>query len=260
MIIPPVFFILLLRSADPFSQEQTRKKGGEREGSGHKLKDFRERKLFITFEGIEGCGKTTQIKRLSNRLKNLGISLVTTLEPGGTRIGKNIRQILLDPRNRDLSSFAELALYAADRAQHVQQVIKPALDQGKWVLCDRYFDATTAYQGNARGMDKKLIKVLNEKATQGIRPDITFLLDCPVEVGLDRAIRRNKELPEEGQDRFEKEKLDFHELVRTGYLELADQDQTRFAVIDATFSQGEVEERIFERLAPIFARMGYANK
>ena len=129
--------------------------------------------MFITFEGIEGCGKTTQVKRFAKRLKGLGISLITTLEPGGTRIGKDIRKILLDSRNRNLSPLTELFLYAADRAQHVKELIKPALDEGKWVICDRFFDATVAYQGIARGQDMELIGILNEEATQGIQPDIT---------------------------------------------------------------------------------------
>jgi dTMP kinase len=216
--------------------------------------------LFITFEGIEGCGKTTQIRRLSKRLKNLGVPLITTLEPGGTKIGANIRQILLDSKNSDLSPFAELALYAADRAQHVRQIIKPALDRRKWVICDRYFDATIAYQGSARGMDMELIRLLNEKATQGILPDVTFLLDCPVELGLERAIRRNKELALDDQDRFEKEKVDFHVCVRNGYLALARKDPGRFTVIDADSSLKEVEEEIFQHLSPVLTDMGLGDK
>ncbi|MBW1798594.1 MAG: dTMP kinase, partial [Deltaproteobacteria bacterium] len=139
--------------------------------------------MFITFEGIEGCGKTTQIKRLVDRLGEFSIPRVLTLEPGGTRVGKDIRRILLDSRNHALSHLAELLLYAADRAQHVEEVVRPALDRKEWVLCDRFFDATTVYQGYVRGQDMALIKTLNEKACLGIRPDITFVLDCPVETG-----------------------------------------------------------------------------
>lgn len=207
--------------------------------------------MFISFEGIEGCGKTTQIRRLARRLSGYGILLVTTLEPGGTRIGKKIRRILLDSHNRDLSPLAELILYAADRAQHIEEVIKPALDQGKWVICDRFFDATVAYQGRARGQDMRLIGTLNEKVTQGIRPDITFLLDCPVEVGLDRALRRNKDLLTKGQDRFERERLDFHMEVRRGYLELARKNHKRFVIIDAGLSKHEVEQEIFQHIRPV---------
>jgi len=206
--------------------------------------------VFITFEGIEGCGKTTQIERLAKRLRVYEIPLTITLEPGGTNIGKGIRQMLLDSRNTDLSPLTELILYAADRAQHVEEVIKPALDQGNWVICDRFFDATVSYQGAARGQDMKFIRILNDKITQGIRPDITFLLDCPVEMGLDRALRRNKTLPDKDQDRFEREKLDFHEEVRKGYLELARKENKRFVVIDATVTEDEVEKEIFEYLGP----------
>jgi len=206
--------------------------------------------LFITFEGIEGCGKTTQVKRLVKRLNRFDIPLITTLEPGGTSIGKHIRGILLDSNNKDLSPLTELLLYAADRAQHVEEVIKHALDQGKWVICDRFFDATVAYQGSARGLDMELIKILNEKVTQGVQPDLTLLLDCPEEVGLGRAITRNKTQSQKGQDRFEREKLDFHRAVRKGYLELARKNHKRFAVIDATLAVDEMEEKIFEHIQP----------
>ncbi|NNG07208.1 MAG: dTMP kinase [Desulfobacteraceae bacterium] len=206
--------------------------------------------MFITFEGIEGCGKTTQVKRFAKRLKGLGISLITTLEPGGTRIGKDIRKILLDSRNRNLSPLTELFLYAADRAQHVEELIKPALDEGKWVICDRFFDATVAYQGIARGQDMELIGILNEEATQGIQPDITFLLDCPVHMGLNRALERNETQSQKGQDRFEREALDFHRAVREGYLELARKNQDRFVIIDTTLPKDEVEEKIFQHIEP----------
>lgn len=206
--------------------------------------------MFITFEGIEGCGKTTQVKRFAKRLKGLGISLITTLEPGGTRIGKDIRKILLDSRNRNLSPLTELFLYAADRAQHVEELIKPALDEGKWVICDRFFDATVAYQGIARGQDMELIGILNEEATQGIHPDITFLLDCPVHMGLNRALERNEAQSQKGQDRFEREALDFHRAVREGYLELARKNQDRFVIIDTTLPKDEVEEKIFQHIEP----------
>ena len=209
--------------------------------------------MFITFEGIEGCGKTTQIERLVIKINTYGIPLVTTLEPGGTRIGENIRRILLDSKTKNLSPLTELMLYAADRSQHVEEVIKPALDQGKWVICDRFFDATVTYQGSARGQDIRLIHLLNEKVTQGIRPDITFLLDCPVEVGLDRALNRNKRGPDKGQDRFEREKEDFHKDVRAAYLELAREHHKRFVVIDATLAMDVVEEKIFQSLKPFLA-------
>ena len=210
--------------------------------------------MFITFEGIEGCGKTTQVRRFANRLKGLGISLITTLEPGGTRIGKDIRKILLDSRNRNLSPLTELILYAADRAQHVEELVKPALAKGKWVICDRFFDATVVYQGIARGQDMDLIGILNGEATQGIQPDITFLLDCPAHMGLNRALERNEARSEKGQDRFEREALDFHRAVREGYLELARKNKDRFIIIDTTLPKDEVEEKIFQHMTPFLDR------
>ena len=209
--------------------------------------------MFITFEGIEGCGKSTQAKRLVNRLRELAVPLVFTLEPGGTSVGQKIRRILLDSRNQHLSPLTELLLYAADRAQHVEEVIKPALEQEKWVLCDRFFDATTVYQGYARGLDMKLIVTLNEKASPGIRPDITFLIDCAVEIGLERALKRNKIQFQEGQDRFEREKKAFHEAVREGYLTMATEDRERFVVVDGTLKEDELEEIIFKHVEPFIS-------
>jgi dTMP kinase len=206
--------------------------------------------LFITFEGIEGCGKTTQIRRLEKRLNTLGIPLLCTMEPGGTKIGSTIRHILLDPHNKTLSPITELILYTADRAQHIEEVIKPALHQGKWVLCDRFIDATTAYQGAARGMDMRLIQTLNDTATQGIRPNITFLLHCPVEMGLERARQRNRETAQDHQGRFEQERMAFHRAVQKGYLELAAKEPKRFVVVDATLLEDVVEQEIWKSLTP----------
>jgi len=202
--------------------------------------------LFITFEGMEGCGKTTQVKRLARRLKGLGVPVIVTLEPGGTGIGKNIRRVLLDARNKALTPLSELMLYAADRAQHVEEIIQPALRTGKWVICDRFSDATVVYQGVARGQDRKLIRLLNNLVTQGIRPHLTFLLDCPVEVGLRRALGRNMR----GQDRFEKEALSFHHRVRNGYLDLARKNKKRFVILDAEASRKEIESKILRHLDP----------
>jgi len=206
--------------------------------------------VFITFEGIEGCGKSTQARRLVNRLRDSSVPLVFTLEPGGTRVGSDIRKILLDSSNRSLSPLAELFLYEADRAQHVEEKIRPALEQGKWVVCDRFFDATTVYQGFARGQDMKLIRELNEKACSGIRPDMTFLIDCPVEIGLKRALKRNEGVPEVGQDRFEREEKDFHEAVRQGYLTMANENPERIVVVDCKLNEDELEAVIFEHVRP----------
>jgi len=204
--------------------------------------------VFMTFEGMEGCGKTTQVRRLARRLKGLGAPVVVTLEPGGTRIGKDIRRVLLDARNKALTPAAELMLYLADRAQHVEEIIQPALRSGKWVICDRYADATVVYQGMVRGQDMTLLKRLNETVTRKIRPHITFLLDCPVEVGLQRALSRNLKGPHQGQDRFEKEKISFHRKVRNAYLELARKNPKRFVVIDGMLPRAEVEAEIFKNL------------
>ncbi len=210
--------------------------------------------MFITLEGIEGCGKSTQARRLVDRLEGAGVSSILTLEPGGTPIGKEIRRILLDSKNKDLSPLSELLLYEADRALHMEMVIKPALVKKKWVVCDRFFDATTAYQGYARGQDNELIRLLNEKASLGIRPDITFLIDCPVEVGLERALKRNKIMEQGGQDRFEREEMNFHTAVREGYLSIAKNDSERFMVVDGTLGEDELEERIFEHIRPSLSK------
>jgi len=205
--------------------------------------------VFITFEGIEGCGKSTQARRVARRLQFEGIQAVLTLEPGGTAIGATIRNILLSSQNRQLSSLAELLLYAADRTQHVAEVIEPALKSGKWVISDRFMDATVVYQGYARGQDMSFIHLLNEKATHGLRPDKTFLLDCPVEVGLARAMKREKESQLQGQDRFEQEKRAFHDAVRQGYLTLASREPDRIAVLDGTRGPDLLEEQVMDLLS-----------
>ena len=146
--------------------------------------------MFITFEGIEGCGKTTQVERLDRLLEERRIPHLVTREPGGTRLGGYIRGILLDRDHGEMEGLTELLLYGADRAQHVAEVIRPALAAGRWIVCDRFADATAAYQGYGRGQDLDLIRRLNLAATQGVWPDLTVLLDCPVEVGLERARRR----------------------------------------------------------------------
>jgi dTMP kinase len=180
-------------------------------------------------------------------LKERGISHVITQEPGGTKIGEAIRKILLDVENIQLIPLTELFLYEADRAQHVSEVIKPALKAGKWVVCDRYFDATTVYQGVVLGHHEKLIEQLNLEASLHIEPDITFLLDCPAEVGLKRieTRRMNNE-----KDRFERKTLDFHTKIRYGYLALANKHNKRFKIIDSTLSRDRVASKIREVIAP----------
>lgn len=201
---------------------------------------------FITFEGIEGSGKTTQIAEVAAYLKGKGHEIVQTREPGGTEIGDQIRKILLDPTNTKMSARTELLLYAASRAQHVEEVIRPALKDGKIVLCDRYSDATTAYQGAARNLSKDIIVGLDKIATDHLIPDLTFLFDLPAWVGLNRAHARNK--GEGIEDRFENEKLDFHEKVRQGYLKIAVAEPKRVVVIDATKQVETIYLELIERL------------
>lgn len=187
---------------------------------------------FITFEGIEGCGKTTQIQRAAQSLKEAGHRVVVTREPGGCPIADDIRAILLDAGNSAMVPMTELLLYAAARAQHVAEVIAPALAEGAVVLCDRFTDSTLVYQGFGRNLDRDLIARLNTLAAGQIRPDLTILLDCPVTVGLARAAARISSRQTNREERFEQESLLFHERVREGFLALACGEPHRFAVID----------------------------
>ena len=207
---------------------------------------------FITFEGIEGCGKTTQIRRLADKLTGMGIPVIVTREPGGCPIADTIRGILLDADNRDMKPETELLLYAAARAQHVQQVIRPALESGSTVLCDRFFDATVAYQGYGRRLDTKLIRQLNEVATGGLVPDLTVLLDCPVETGLGRAISRINATDGLREERFELESIEFHQRVRDGYLRLAADEPERFTIIDGSPEASMVEQTLTRTLLSWF--------
>lgn len=202
-----------------------------------------DRGLFITFEGIEGSGKTSQIRRLGERLLRAGHAVVVTREPGGCPIADDIRRILLHPDNSALVPRAELLLYAAARAQHVEEVIRPGLKRGAIVLCDRFTDATLAYQGGGRGLESELIAELNTLATAGIIPDLTLLLDLPAAAGLLRAHARNEALALHEEGRFEAEHLDFHCRVRQGYLDLA-LATPRFAVIDAAGTREAVAAQI----------------
>ncbi|MEE9526418.1 MAG: dTMP kinase [Syntrophobacteria bacterium] len=207
--------------------------------------------MFVSFEGIEGCGKTTQVELLTTFLSQRGIPHLITREPGGTRLGKLIRKMLLDPAHSEMEPLTELFLYAADRAQHISQVIRPALETRQWLICDRFADATTAYQGYGRGQDLAFIQQLNQWATQGLWPHLSLLLDCPVEVGLDRARRRIEDSALEGrEDRFEQQALAFHQKVRTGYLELAAQNPARFRILDATMELERLHEEIATILEP----------
>ncbi len=200
--------------------------------------------MFITFEGIEGSGKSTQITRLAEWFGTQhNQEPVVTREPGGCAIADKIRSILLDVANSDMNEQAELLLYAAARAQHVAQIIRPALENDKIVLCDRYSDATLAYQGFGRGLPRPLIEEINRLATLGTMPDLTLLLDFDPEIGLNRAIQRNATATGPDENRFEQENLDFHRRIRAGYLTLAEAE-SRFCVIDAEGDTDTVAARI----------------
>jgi dTMP kinase len=206
--------------------------------------------MFITLEGIEGSGKTTQIRRIAKWLKDAGRECLTTREPGGTSIGGQIRSVLLHPDNRDLAPMAELLLYVADRVQHLETLVRPALAAGKVVVCDRYFDATLVYQGYARGLDRNTIRQLHQLACNGLTPDLTLLLDLDPEAGLARAWRRiHADASHAKESRFEKERLVFHQRVRAGYLDLAGLEPQRFAVIDAAVDEQAVGAQIEASLA-----------
>lgn len=199
---------------------------------------------FITFEGIEGCGKTTQIQLLADCLESLGYQVVLTREPGGCSIADQVRAILLDANNRSMSSQTELLLYSAARSQHVTEVIIPALKQGNIVLCDRFTDATLAYQSAGRGISRDMVNALNEMASLSLRPDLTVLIDCEAGIGLERARRRIESSSGPREERFELESLEFHQRVRSGYLAIAQREPQRFITVDGSGSIDEIAETI----------------
>ena len=198
---------------------------------------------FITLEGIEGAGKSTMVTFITDLLTQSGREVVVTREPGGTLIGEQLREILLDKTNDELTDDTELMIIFAARSQHLEQVIKPALDQGKDVLCDRFTDASFAYQGGGRGMDSTRIETLETWVQQGIRPDLTLLFDLEVSVGLQRASKRSE------ADRFEREHIDFFERTRQCYLERARAEPARFATVDAENDIESVQAQIRQILA-----------
>ncbi len=203
--------------------------------------------LFITFEGIEGCGKTTQIGLLTSFFERNQRPFLLTREPGGTAVGEKIRQILLSSENAGIEPMAELYLYAAARAQHIRQVILPALQMGKNVLCDRFADATFAYQGYGRGLNGGWIEKIHSCTMDNLMPHVTFLLDLPVEEGLRRALRRMEKQADK-EDRFEKETLDFHRRVREGYLYLAKHEPKRIIVLDGMKDEQTLHREIISLL------------
>ncbi|MBF0389611.1 MAG: dTMP kinase [Desulfamplus sp.] len=212
--------------------------------------------MFITLEGVEGSGKTTQVGAIAQFLQDNGHQVVTTREPGATALGKKIRSILLDPQNRDISPICELMLYGADRAQHITEVILPALKSGKTVLCDRFFDATVAYQGFGRGIDLQLIESIYKIVAGNLRsdipilkPDLTILFDIDPLIGLKRTLEALQNgQRDRSETRFEEEHLDFHKRVREGYLKIANIEKWRFFVIDASMSKQEILKKILEKI------------
>jgi len=193
---------------------------------------------FITVEGIEGAGKTTCMQVVTDVIEQQGISAIHTREPGGTDLGEDLRNLLLGHKHTGMSDDAELLMMFAARAEHIAQKIKPALDAGNWVLCDRFTDATYAYQGYGRGISLEKISGLENWVQGELRPDLTLLMDLPVEMGMERAGKRS------APDRFESEAWDFFERIRQGYLSIAAEQSSRVKVIDASQDLHDVQEKV----------------
>lgn len=211
-----------------------------------------DRGIWITFEGIEGTGKSTQIERLAATLRARGATVVSTREPGGTVLGRRLRELLLRPSQRPMEPLAELLLYAADRAQHLTEIVLPALERGDVILCDRYLDATLAYQGYGRGLGLDCVLELHRRPPLDRRPHRTILLDLDPATALGRARRRNAgQGLDETEGRFERELLEFHRRVRAGYLELAAAEPERIRVVRADGNADEVAGRIVEALGDL---------
>jgi len=215
--------------------------------------------LFLVFEGIEGCGKTTQIGLLKSYFESRQITSVVTREPGGTAIGEEIRKIFLHSGNQEITALTELLLVTAARVQHVHQVIGPALAGGGVVVCDRFFDATVAYQGYAGGLALDTIYQAHELFLHAFTPDVTLLLDCPVEVGLERSRARNIQTGRQmAEGRFEDKALAFHSRVRQGYLSIAQGDPERFRIIDGQQSVVQIHRDVCAAVAAVLKERGYA--
>ena len=202
---------------------------------------------FITIEGSEGVGKSTNIEFISNYLKSKNITTVETREPGGTKTAEEIRRVLLNTEGENVPEIAELLLFFAARSFHIENLIKPAIKQGFYVICDRFSDATIAYQGFGRGFDIKDINTIASWVQKELQPDLTILLDAPAEIGIQRAKKRG------AIDRMETEDISFYERVRHGYLDLADKHQDRFAVIDASQALESVQKEILKHLDYLLA-------
>ena len=205
--------------------------------------------LFITFEGGEGAGKSLQARVLYRKLSRLAIPALLTHEPGGTPFGNKIGRWLKWAQDTDISPLTELLLFNASRSQLVTEVIQPNLKNGKIVICDRYADSTIAYQSYGRGLDLEMVMAINNAATQGLKPDLTVLLDMPAEAGLARKSTRK-------QDRFEQENIAFHQGVREGYLKMAANDPERWLLIDASQSKRQIAQIIWQRISQLLSSQG----
>jgi dTMP kinase len=214
----------------------------------------RHRGVFITLEGVEGCGKSTQASRLAKRLREEGYRVVETREPGGTPLAERIRDVLLSSSAEPVTPACEAHLILASRSQHVTQVISPALQNGVMVICDRFSDSTLAYQGYGRGLDLRALVRLNRVATGGLAPDLTLLLDLPIAAGLARRRR------EQDQNRLDREPRSFYQRVRNGFLELAAEQPRRIKVIDATPDPDTVETEIVTIVERFLNRRGKVRK
>ena len=209
--------------------------------------------LFITFEGGEGCGKSTQARALYRKLSRLAIPVILTHEPGGTSLGNKLSRWLKWAEGTDISPLTELMLFNASRSQLITEVIQPNLNEGKIVICDRYADSTTVYQSYGRGLDLEMVKAVNNAAIQGLKPNLTILLDISAEEGLAR--QRGKK-----QDRFEQEELAFHQRVREGFLKLAQQEPQRWLVVAATQPKEKIARTIWQRVSQSISEQGLKHE
>ena len=208
--------------------------------------------VFITFEGIDGCGKSTQLRLLSSELRVRGLDVLTTREPGGTTLGQKLRAALLDVQGQ-VDPLAELLVFAADRAQHVRTVLRPALAENKIVMSDRYADATVAYQGSGRGFKPELISEIVQLATEGLTPDLTLLFNLSVS---ESAVRTRRRVAAKNTDRLDSENVEFHERVRQAYLEIAQSDPQRVQLIDARGSAQETHALVMDLVMPFLEDWG----
>jgi len=209
--------------------------------------------LFITFEGGEGCGKSTQARALYGRLSKLAVPVILTHEPGGTPLGKKLSRWLKWTQNADITPLTELLMFNASRSQLITEVIKPSLKRREIVICDRYTDSTTVYQSYGRGLDLEMVKTVNNIATGELKPDLTVLLDISAEEGLARQGGKK-------QDRFEQEELAFHYRIREGYLKLAANEPERWLVVDASQSKTKISEIIWQRVSQILSQQGLKHE